>query len=294
MLNSSKSYRVSTSFITSSRFSGDLGDYIRESIGFHKSAGFDALDFSMGLIAKQCDDWQRYIEIALESAAHEGIRFEICHLPFSTAISTKPELLPEFCAGMHFSIDAAAMLGVDVAVLHPNAVTHRLDEYDEEREYENVLSHLAPFVEHAERVGVKLALENMRLVHESVETHRFCQSPEELCRVADELGIGVCWDFGHAQISGVKQSEGLAYVGGRLKAVHINDNFGLDDIHIPVFTGRVDWRDAMRGLSEIGFCGPLNFELATGRIPPEMHGSFAAYMLKSAETLASFCESELL
>ena len=81
------------------------------------------------------------------------------------------------------------------------------------------------------------------------------QMPEELCDVADTLGIGICWDFGHANISGVKQSKGLAYVGKRLKVLHVNDNFAGDDIHILPFTGNVDWRDAMHGLALSEFDG---------------------------------------
>ena len=133
-----------------------------------------------------------------------------------------------------------------------------------------------------------MALENMRVHPAAVLTHRFCQTPDELCDVADALGVGVCWDFGHANISGVRQSEGLRYVGKRLKVIHINDNGGMDDQHLAPFTGNVDWVDAMKGLSEIGYEGVFNFELATGKLPTSTREAFAKYVVSVANELRSY------
>ena len=128
----------------------------------------------------------------------------------------------------------------------------------------------------------------MRVIPTFVASHRYAQMPDELCDVADALGIGCCWDFGHANISGIKQSEGLAYVGKRLKVLHINDNFGIGDDHVPPFIGNIDWKDAMRGMYEIGFDGLLNFEVATAKIPTELRRETAKYLVGAAEVLKSY------
>lgn len=152
------------------------------------------------------------------------------------------------------------------------------------------MSHLAPFAEHAAKVGLNIVVENMRVVHENYPVHRYCQTPDELCDIADALGIGICWDFGHANISGVRQSEGLAYVGKRLKVLHVNDNFAGDDIHILPFTGNVDWRDAMHGLALAEFDGLFNFELSVARVPANMREIFAKYVTSAAGTLMSYID----
>ena len=106
--------------------------------------------------------------------------------------------------------------------------------------------------------------------------------------MADALGIDVCWDFGHANIGArMKQSDALAVVGKRLKAVHVNDNLAWGDDHVPPFCGTVDWKDAMRGLSAIGYSGLFNYELA-GRHPSASRGAFADYLRTSAEVLMGF------
>ena len=118
--------------------------------------------------------------------------------------------------------------------------------------------------------------------------HRYCQEPEELCEVADALGIGVCWDFGHAHINAQKQSEALAYVGSRLKVVHVNDNFAYGDDHIPPFCGSIDWKDAMKGLADIGFAGLLNYEVQTYQVPPSAREAFANYLIQAAREMLTY------
>ena len=251
--------------------------------------GFDAIDLSINNLLKgHNDDYPAIVERALEDAAEQGMRFELCHLPFGAKVGVPQSELAPFNDRMHKMIDAAALLGVDYAVLHPNTGTVRAISFDKTKEYDSVMSHLAPFAEHAQRVGVKLAVENMRPVPESYMVHRYCQDPDELCTVADALGIGICWDFGHANIAGLKQSEALAYVGARLKVLHVNDNFGEDDIHLPPFVGNIDWHDAMSGLAKVGFTGLFNYEIATKRIPDEMRESFARYLVDASKTLRSY------
>lgn len=268
----------------------DISEYVKNGLEFLKSTGFDAADFSMGILDLSKDGWQPVIERAKTDADEIGIKFELCHLPFGAKVSVTSANLPAFNEKMHRAIDAAAMLGVDYAVLHPNTSTLHMAKYDAKTEREEVIAHLAPFVEHANKVGLNIVVENMRVVHENYPVHRYCQTPDELCDVADTLGIGVCWDFGHANISGVKQSEGLAYVGKRLKVLHVNDNFAGDDIHILPFTGNVDWRDAMHGLALAEFDGLFNFELSVARVPAELRCDFAKYVVHAATELMSYID----
>ena len=262
----------------------DISSYIKAGLLFHKEMGFDAADFSLESLGMAAEGWQVIAEKALDDAREVGIQIEQCHLPYSANVCHP------FDEKMHRAIDAAAFLGVDYAVLHPNTATLPMEEYDRKVQHDLVMKHLAPFVEHGNRVGVKIVVENLRVVHGHVSAHRYCQEPDELCDIADALGIGVCWDFGHAHISGVKQSEALAYVGKRLKAIHVNDNFADGDIHIPPFTGTLDWRDAMHGLALADYEGLFNYELNTGRIPAGMRTQYAQYAIAAAHELMSYIE----
>lgn len=284
-----KQLRVSSSFNLHCYPKDNFAEYIRAGLRFFKENGFDAVDFSTSLLDLTSDGWRPQVEEALAAADEIGLKFEIGHLPFiSTGSANNPKYLAEFDERMHRAIDAAAALGLGYAVLHPNSLSTPVKKYSRAEQFDLVMRHLTPFVEHAKRVGLNVVVENMRWVPGMSMTHRYCQSHEELCEVADALDIGICWDFGHANVSGSKQSEALAYIGKRLKVLHVNDNDAIDDIHLLPFTGNVDWKDAMHGLAMTGFDGLFNFELSTARLPASMRTVFAAAVIEAAKELMSY------
>lgn len=267
-----------------------LDEVIRSGLSYLKTKGFDAADFTMSLIEPLGDGWMECIEKAVSETEKLGIRFEISHLPFNVKTATDPSVLPKFERDVFNAIDASKMLGVDFAVIHPNTITVPLETFDRKKSYDSVMNHLSPFVEYGDKVGVKIAVENMRVVHNSYPTHRYCQDPDELCEIADALGASVCWDFGHANLGGLCQSEALRYLGNRVKVLHVNDNTRADDDHLPPFIGNIDWKDAMKGLSEIGFTGLFNYEIETKRIPKELRDPFADYLVEAAREIISYRE----
>lgn len=282
-----KQLRISSCMNLHAPWREDPTVYAREGLLFLKKIGFDAADFPMSLLQRFACDWTPMVEQIQRHAEEIGLRFELCHLPFGFKNNGSAEEQETFCRQVLRSIDAAKHFGVKFAVLHPNSVTVPEAEFDARKEYDAVMKHLAPFVEYANRQGVSVVIENMRLVHQNYPVHRYCGDPEELCTIADALGIGVCWDFGHAHINGLQQRESLRYVGSRLKMLHVNDNFAGDDVHIPPFCGKIDWIDAMQGLTDVGYDGLFNYEINTGRIPEQPREAFATYLLSAAKELCS-------
>ncbi len=284
-----KEFRISSTTNLHAKSEGDISKYIKDEIVFQKEAGFDAIDMSLCSIDFLNDNWKNVIEDVIEAAKEQGMRFEICHLPYIQAgAKLEGEAYEIFKTRKMRAIEAAKTVGVKYAVMHPNAPTVPQKTFNRKEQFDSVMQYLSPFAEHAAKLGVNVVVENMRVIPTFVASHRYAQTPDELCDVADALGIGVCWDFGHANISGIKQSEGLAYVGNRLKVLHINDNFGIGDDHVPPFVGNIDWKDAMHGIHEIGFDGLLNFEIATGKIPTELRPALAKYLVDTAEILKSY------
>ena len=255
-----------------------------------KAVGFDALDFSFCPKIFDEDRFDEYAEWGIAASEKFGLKYEVCHLPFSGKVALDPSLLPALETKIFKAIKAAKLLGGKYAVVHPNTTTLLRREYDEEKIYESVIAHLAPIVECGEREGVNIVVENMRPVPRFLPTHRYCAEPEELCRVADKLGIGVCWDFGHANLAGFVQSKALEYVGSRLKVLHVNDNMGIDDDHLPPLFGTVDWKDAMHGLKLAGFDGLFNYELHTDKLPASLRETFARHVVSAAEELMNYIE----
>ncbi len=263
--------------------------FIRRGLEFQKEAGFDASDINLGALLPVDGQWQPIIEQAKLDAAELEMPFKICHLPFfDSKINTDAEYAERCNQRMLFSIDAAKELGVDYAVVHPNCTSVTVRSYDKAKHYDMAMAHLSPFAEKAAKVGLNIAVENTRLVPGIRQSCRYCQGPEELCELADALGFDICWDFGHANLAGFKQSEALAYIGKRLKVLHVNDNLAADDDHIAPFMGNVDWVDAMHGLALAGFDGPFNYEVGASRIPAELRMDFAKYLVNAADKLMEY------
>lgn len=269
--------------------SGDVKENIRRGFDFQKKMGFEALDFELNRYTRLLGEGVlEAAEYALAYSQEIGLPIEICHLPFRTDADGEPD--DHFFSRMYHAIDCAKLLNVTCAAIHPDSSALPVEGYDIRKQHERSIRILAPSVEYASKQGVKLAVENMRPLFLEVPTHRYCQTAEELCAVADETGIGVCWDFGHANIAGLKQSEALAYVGKRLKLIHINDNTGIQDVHLLPWTGTVDWADAMKGLAAIGYDGLFNFELNSSRVPLEVCEAYARYTMAAAEKLLELME----
>lgn len=284
-----KTFKISSTTNLYSCEEKGTAEYVKKEIAFQKEHGFDAIDLNLCSVDYLAEDWQKNIEGMIEAANVQGMRFEMCHLPFIQAgAKLEGEAYEIFRIRKMRAIEAAKMVGARYAVMHPNAATKVQKTYDRKAEYDSVMQYLSPFAEHAAKLGVDLVVENMRVIPTAVASHRYSQTPDELCDVADALGIGICWDFGHANISGLRQSEALAYVGQRLKVLHINDNFGIGDDHVPPFIGNVDWKDAMHGLALVGFDGVLNFEISTKKIPNELRCELAKYLVSSAKILMSY------
>ncbi len=269
----------------------DAVSYVRDSIRFYRECGLHTADFGTTLLDLSSEEaWKPQVEQIMTDAAEQNFSFYMGHLPFMGGVSKNEDVMNAFKSKVHNAIDAAAALGLKYAVMHPNAAVFPLIKYDHHEQRNTTLELLAPFVEHANRVGLNVVVENMRVVSGKMQCHRYCQTEQELCDLADTLGIGICWDFGHAHISGLKQSKALEYVGDRLKVVHINDNGGIEDDHVLPFSGQVDWKDAMHGLALTGFDGPLNFELSVGRVPANLRRGYADFVVQIARELMSYIE----
>lgn len=278
-------FRISTDLNVHISPRNDIFEYIRQGLLALKSLGFDAANFSCGFLTFFGQNIPDSIEKVKSISEEVGICFELAHLPFGINPNASAESFSVFNQQVHDAIDAMALLGVSYATVHPNTITERTTYFNRKAQYDSVMKHLSPFVEHANRVGLNITVENMRLVHESFSVHRYCGDPEELCEIADALGIGICWDTGHGHINGIRQSEALEYIGSRLKMLHLNDNHGSDDIHLAPFMGTIDWADVMNGLKAIHYNGLLNFELNASGRTSETRRAFGEYVYAAAKEL---------
>jgi sugar phosphate isomerase/epimerase len=87
----------------------------------------------------------------------------------------------------------------------------------------------------AEDAGVLVCLENMINIDDFL-----CRMPDELFGMTEGLdGVGVTFDVGHANTVG-KVDEFLSRIG-EVGHIHLHDNHGDHDAHLPLGWGTIDW-----------------------------------------------------
>lgn len=263
---------------------------------FLADAGFDGADLSLDRLEPDGDDVLRSILYSFGNrAAARGLCLPLCHLPFYMPSPDDGAAMARFSREVASGIRAAAMLKIPLAVMHPivrhGSLTGRGTWLTEN------LTFLSPLRELAGRLGVRLCLENM--AGKPYPSHPseavFGSRAADILEIANKLDTDLCWDFGHANLSGLCQSAELEQLRGRVKALHIHDNDGVRDSHSLPFTeirGGIDWEDAAEGLRLCEFLSNtppcLNLELKTSDLPADrtLRLTHASHALFAAKKLA--------
>lgn len=262
-------------------------------------AGYTVLDMNF-CIAMNPDSemrgegWADYVRQIGAYAAARGIRFSQSHLPYYDVGRGEDPLMEEL---IRRSILGSAMLGVRWCVTHPFTVYAAGN--DPAAHQAANLRYFAPHVQTARENGVGIALENDFEYNDRQPRQRvYCASVHELCALADafedEEHVGVCYDFGHANLVGGFHRQDLNVIGRRLKAIHVADNHGRTDEHLLPLYGSIDWAECMAGLRDIGWTGDLTFEVQEfGRyLPKELKHLAVEQSLAVGRYLTSLFEQD--
>jgi len=124
-----------------------------------------------------------------------------------------------------------------------------------------------------------------------------CGSAEEACRYIDTLNemagekrFGFCLDTGHSLMLGKDMRNFIHTIGPRLKALHLNDNDGNDDLHTLPYTGKLDWERTANALRDVGYRNTVNFELGLGQFPAQTRPAVLQYIASIGKYIADKLE----
>jgi sugar phosphate isomerase/epimerase len=138
-------------------------------------------------------------------------------------------------------------------VVHPGGLS---DLADHAGRSEALLRSLSELVEHVAASGVTLCVENMPPgVHPGSRMADLARIVEQI----DHPRLRLIVDTGHARLCASPESETLA-AGTYLASVHVHDNDGRADLHLPPGAGVIDWPGWVRALDTIGYDGPILLE----------------------------------
>ena len=234
-----------------------------------KDAGFELVDYGSGayhseLFAKSDDEIRKVLLADKKMLNEYGLEVGQMHAPFPS-YPDDPEAFEHMIYNVSHSLRAAEIMECPYVVMH--GALRCGWEPDDDREATRllnvrILENLLPV---AEETGVKLAFENMPCTGISTS------SPEEIIDIIDTFKskyLVACLDTGHANMTEVKPAEFARLLGHRLEVLHIHDNMGNNDSHLPPYCGNIDWHDFSCALHEIGF--DKSFSLETTHLQHHM------------------------
>jgi len=244
-----------------------------------KDAGFDAIDYPLYDEGKRLlfDLGGGRVSLSfakeMRSLAEDlGIVVGQTHAPFGYREddgSTKDQVLDVYKR----AAEATAALGAKRMVVHPIKFENCKFDFRREECFQlnlELFSRLRPFLK---EVGVTALLENMFITEKKDGFMRLLptiySTGAELARAKDALGeeFGVCLDSGHAFITKEDIPEMVRAIGPRLLALHLHDNTGDRDDHLPPYFGKGKLDVLLSALKENGYQGNLNFEVRFTAVP---------------------------
>ncbi|HHY66938.1 MAG TPA: sugar phosphate isomerase/epimerase [Alicyclobacillus sp.] len=136
----------------------------------------------------------------------------------------------------------AAELGAGHVVIHPGYGSRT---YDRDRAQSFAREHLGRLCKMAERLGVLMVVENAGVGPAALfDQNEFAALIEEFYSPY----CGAIVDIGHAFANGWDLPGLFAALGDRVRAVHIHDNSGSADEHLPLGHGHLPWAEVERAI----------------------------------------------
>ena len=145
------------------------------------------------------------------------------------------------------SIDLANEIGAEAVVIHPGVTSYLPNKFFKKEVDENAKESMIELGRYGEDLGVLTTFENMpnfesMLFKDMVEQNDFLE----------ENGLFMTLDIGHANHAGYAADE---MIFDSIKHIHIHDNFGDDDAHLPLGEGSIKLNDIVTTLESKNYNG---------------------------------------
>ena len=166
------------------------------------------------------------------------------------------------------AIDISKEVGVKKIVIHVGTYLDENYNYDIEKSIEHNIRYLEPFVKKATENNILIAIENgTQMEKDEPAFKNTAPYIDELIKIVDYYNkkyekevMGICFDFGHANVGNLNIYNEIKKIGSKLKVTHIHDNYGTDSHNQP-FDGTINWDDVRNALTDINYDGELTSEV---------------------------------
>ncbi len=222
-----------------------------DELGRIASAGFDFVD----LTVEPPQAWPLDGERVARLLADHGLAV-VGHTAYYLPIASPfPELREQAHRILIRAFETFAAAGAAAVNVHPDPLNRMFAVEDVRARNAEVLASLA---EEAQQRGLRLMVENLG--------RSFSHAADFEPLLAASPALGFHLDVGHANLARARDepnraAELVAAFGDRLAHVHVHDNNGLDDLHLPLGAGTVPWPEIVATLKRAGYDGTVTLEV---------------------------------
>ena len=235
--------------------------------------GYDAVDYALYIDWQKPDKifnepyavWGKFFENTKKSAVKCGISFSQTHGTYPVDFLNYGVFGEKEKVQIDKELEATAILGAPYIVIHPIYIADVKKALNRDKSIE-IYSELD---ETAKAYGVKIAIENMWCIEQGRFVSTGCSTSEELKQIIEGLEndrFVCCLDTGHTHLIGEDVVAAVKILGGKLKTLHVNDNFANRDNHFVPGIGDIDFNRFVQALKEIKYDGTFNMEIENLRI----------------------------
>jgi sugar phosphate isomerase/epimerase len=203
-------------------------------------------------------DWRGWIQRTADTGAGLGLSFVQAHS--SDSVAREGSEKDTTMEAIKREFEACRILGIRNMVVH--CVSTKSNTWKEQREINvRFYNSLLPVIESTE---VNCLIENGYPHNNTIDSQYWFQSADHILALLSDLGrhplIHACWDVGHAAITNVDQYKEITGLGSELRGLHIQDNFGTEDIHLAPFAGTCCYDAILKGLVDSAYKGYFTME----------------------------------
>ena len=238
-----------------------ISDFSEAHFAALTAAGTDAVEMSGAATNYPTIRWKDVIKYAKE----HGIELWSFHLPFSpfqmNDISSPDDFVRKTTIDYHkVLIDrAAGLAGIKNFVIHPSGEPNEESARAEHMKYAK--ESLVILSDYCAQYGARILVENLprTCLGRSAEDIKELLSADERLRCV--------FDTNHL-LGGRDPIEFIRRIGDKIASLHVSDYDGVDEKHWLPGEGINDWAAIMDALDEIGYAGPILYELGYDRPAP--------------------------
>jgi sugar phosphate isomerase/epimerase len=189
-----------------------------------------------------------------------GLNYSI-HAPYAdmNLAADDPHMREAVIQRLETTMKWASQLEARAVVFHPGNST-AMERVDPGMAWRLNLETIRRVLDVADELGVQALIENVP------EPFPFVmKSADDFSRFFDELNTnaGMVLDVAHANIRG-ETLEFIRRFSSRIRHVHVSDNQGDLDTHLPIGDGAIDWDGTIRALKDIGYDNWVTIESYSG------------------------------